>query len=75
MAGIAILLRKQAASAALLTGVLIVLFSVLRHLLQFQSDWANGFESLALSGGTLIAACSFFEKDGDKTPGFLSGEG
>ena len=57
---VAILLKKKGGLAAVLIAVLIFLFSVLRELPQVTSNWLNGAKSLALMGGALIVACSFF---------------
>jgi uncharacterized membrane protein len=63
IAAIVVLLQKKAGSAALLIAVLIFLLSVLRHLPHFMDDWANTYKSMALFGGALIVAASFFKKD------------
>jgi uncharacterized membrane protein len=63
IASIAILFRKDAEFAALLIAVLIFLLSFLRHLPHFMNDWLNAYKSIALVGGALIVAASFFKKD------------
>jgi uncharacterized membrane protein len=65
IAAIAILFKKKAGSAALLIAGLIFFLSVPRHLPQFMDDWLNAYKSLALFGGSLIIASSFFVDDGD----------
>jgi uncharacterized membrane protein len=63
IAAIAIIFKKKAGSAALLIAGLIFFLSVPRHLSQFMDDWLNANKSLALFGGSLIIASSFFEED------------
>ena len=63
LAAIAIILRWKPGVAALLIAASIFLIFVLRILPNFMTDWLNGFKSLALSGGALIVACSFFKED------------
>jgi uncharacterized membrane protein YphA (DoxX/SURF4 family) len=65
LAAAAIVLKKKADTAALLIAALIFLLSVLRHLPVFMNDWANGFKCLALMGGSMIVACSFFQVEGN----------
>jgi uncharacterized membrane protein len=65
-----ILIKKKAGLAALLIAVLILPLSILRHLPNFMNDWGNAYKSLALFGGTLIVACSYFKEDGQITPRF-----
>jgi uncharacterized membrane protein len=60
IAVIGILFNKKAATAALLIAVLIFLLSVLRHLPQFMKDWVNAYKAMALCGGALIVAASFY---------------
>jgi len=64
----AILAKKKAGVAALLIAGFILLLSVLRHLPNFMNDWGNTYKSMALFGGTLIVASSFFKEDGQITP-------
>jgi len=66
----AVLAKKKAGVAALLIAGLILLLSVLRHLPNFMNDWGNAYKSMALFGGTLIVASSFFKEDGQITPRF-----
>jgi uncharacterized membrane protein len=63
IAAVAILFTKNAGLAALLIAVLIFLLSVLRHIPHFMNDWANAYKSMALLGGALIIASSFFRED------------
>src|SRR5882762_4574794 len=70
LAAMAILAKKKAGLAALLIAGLILLLSVLRHLPNFMNDWGNAYKSMALLGGTLIVASSFFKEDGQITPRF-----
>jgi uncharacterized membrane protein len=74
LAAIAIILKKKAGLATLLMAVLILLLSVLRHLPHFINDWVNAYKSMALFGGALIIATSFFEEDDHITPGFRVNE-
>ncbi len=66
----AILAKKKAGLAALLIAGLILLLSVLRHLPNFMNDWGNTYKSMALFGGTLIVASSFFKENAQITPRF-----
>src|SRR5260221_1040995 len=66
----AILAKKKAGVAALLIAGLVLLLSVLRHLPNFMNDWGNTYKSMALFGGTLIVASSFFKENSQITPGF-----
>ena len=68
LAAMAILGKTRAGLAALLIAGLILLLSVLRHLPNFMNDWGNAYKSMALFGGTLIVASSFFKEDGQITP-------
>jgi uncharacterized membrane protein len=63
LAAIAVLIKKKGAYAALLIAALIFLLSILRHLTHFMSDWLNTYKAMALCGGTLIIAASFFRED------------
>jgi uncharacterized membrane protein len=74
-AAIAIIVKKKAGSAALLIAALIFLLSVLRHLPHFMNDWVNAYKSMALFGGALIIAGSFFKENGTITQGFRGNEG
>ena len=60
---IAIIFSKNGGIAALLIAALILLLSVLRHLPVFMNDWLNAYKSMALFGGALIIAGSFFKED------------
>jgi len=74
LAAMAILGKKKAGLAALLIAVFILLLSVLRHLPHFMNDWLNAYKSMALCGGALIVASSFFKEDGHTTSGFSVSE-
>lgn len=56
LASIFILTGKKIFPAALSIALLILLFSLPRHLSQFDTDWLNGFKAMALFGGSLIVA-------------------
>jgi uncharacterized membrane protein len=62
LAALAIILHRKAALAAVLIALIIFLLSVVRHLVQFN-DWLNAYKAMALFGGSLIVACSFFKED------------
>jgi uncharacterized membrane protein len=65
ISGLAIIVDKNTTGAALLIALLILLFSISRHIPQFMNDWANAYKSMALFGGCLIVASSGFgNKDG-----------
>src|SRR6185436_3155853 len=70
LASMAILGKKRAGLAALVIAGLILLLSVFRHLPNFMNDWLNACKSMALFGGALIAASSFFKEDGHITSRF-----
>lgn len=57
--GIAIMIETKAVTASLAIAILILLFSVSRHVPHFMNDWANAYKSMALFGGCLIVASSF----------------
>lgn len=63
LTSLAILIGRQGSVAALIMAMMILVFTVFRHIPVFQSDWVNAFKSLALLGGALIAARSFFSVD------------
>lgn len=54
------IVKKKGPMAALIIAGLILLFSVFRHLPVFMNDWLNAYKALALFGGTLIVAASFY---------------
>jgi uncharacterized membrane protein len=72
LAAMAILAKKRAGLAALLIAGLVLLLSVLRTLPLFMNDWLslNAYKSMALFGGALIVASSFFKEDGHITSKF-----
>ena len=74
ISGIAIILNRKGRLAAFLISGLIFFFSVLRHLPNFMNDWANGYKSLALVGGSLIIAASFPVQGVTKDAGFGENE-
>jgi uncharacterized membrane protein YphA (DoxX/SURF4 family) len=63
LASLAILIGRQGGIAALIMAVLMLVFSVFRHLPVFINDWVNGFKAIALLGGALIAAGSFLHEE------------
>jgi len=67
---VAILLKKQAGVASLSIAALLLLLSISRHVPNFMNDWGNAYKSLALLGGALIVACSFFKEDRTAWPVF-----
>jgi uncharacterized membrane protein len=69
IAAIAIVFTKKGGIAALLIAVLIFLLSILRHIPHFMDDWPNAYKSLALFGGALIIASSFFREDSNTITG------
>lgn len=75
VAAVAILFTKKGGLAAIVIAVLIFLLSVLRHLLHFMNDWANAYKSMALLGGALIIASSFFRENSLVTRGTGRKEG
>jgi len=75
VAALAILFTKKGGLAAIVIAVLIFLLSVLRHLPHFMNDWANAYKSMALLGGALIIASSFFRETRITTTGTRHKEG
>jgi uncharacterized membrane protein len=75
VAALAILFTKRAGLAAIVIAVLIFLLSVLRHLPHFMNDWANAYKSMALFGGALIIASSFFRENSLINTGTRQNEG
>lgn len=69
IAAIAIILTKNSGMAALVIAVLIFLLSILRHIPHFMDDWLNAYKSMALFGGALIIASSFFREDSNTITG------
>jgi uncharacterized membrane protein len=64
VAGLAVIFNIRGSAAALLVGIIIVVFSfVLRHLYEMV-DWINAYKALALAGGSFIVAASFLQKGG-----------
>lgn len=59
LAAIGILLQVRPRTAALVIALLLLCFSVLRHLPHFMGDWANAYKSIALLGGSLLVAGSY----------------
>jgi uncharacterized membrane protein len=74
IAAIAVLFNKKAGLGSLLIAVLIFMLSVLRHLPNFMNDWLNAYKAMALFGGALITAVSFFREDSKINAGFGSNE-
>lgn len=74
LAGIILLINKEGAWGALVIAVLILLFSVSRHLPGFKDNWLNSYKALALFGGALLIACSYFEEHPHRIPRFMSGK-
>ena len=69
VAALAILIGRNGGIAALLIAALIFLLSVLRHIPSFMNDWLNAYKALALFGGALIVAGSFFKEDSNTITG------
>jgi uncharacterized membrane protein len=75
LAALAIIVNKKAGAAALLIALLIFSLAILRHAPHFMNDWLNGYKAMALFGGSLIVACSFFKEDSKITAGIsMSGQ-
>ncbi|HET6995037.1 MAG TPA: hypothetical protein VFI06_08650 [Chitinophagaceae bacterium] len=74
LAGLAVIFNVKGGTAALLVGIMIVLFSfILRHLYEMV-DWINAYKALALAGGSFVVAASFFQKGGS-AQGLLASNG
>ena len=58
----AILVNKKAGAASLLVAGLILLLSLTRHVPHFMNDWVNVYKAMALLGGALIIAASFYKE-------------
>jgi uncharacterized membrane protein YphA (DoxX/SURF4 family) len=59
---LSILFRKKGGITSLVVALLILVLSITRHLYNFV-DWLNALKALALLGGMLVVACSFFKED------------
>jgi uncharacterized membrane protein len=59
LAALGILLRVRPRTAALAIALLLLCFSVFRHLPHFTADWVNAYKSIALLGGALLVAGSY----------------
>lgn len=67
LSALAIVVNKNAGAAAMLLAFLIFSLTILRHAPQFMNDWLNAYKALALFGGSLIVAASFFKEDSKVT--------
>jgi len=74
LAALAILVNKKAGTAALLIAFLIFTLAILRHVPHFMADYLNAYKAMALFGGSLIVACSFFKEDSKVTAGIRVSE-
>ncbi len=80
IAGIAIIINKKAGTAALVAGIIILVYSFFcRHLPSFFGNswegilWSiNAWKTLALAGGGFIVAASFCQEGGDRGYTFIS---
>ncbi len=63
ISGLAIIFNKKAGLAAIVIGIMIFVYSFLLRHLPAMADWGNAYKSLALGGGALIVAASFFKKE------------
>jgi uncharacterized membrane protein len=72
LGGVAILFKKKPGLVTLGIAFLILLLSVSRHMPQFMNDWLNAYKAMALAGGALIVACSFFREWRFDVPGFTT---
>jgi len=70
IAAISVIIQQKGGSASLCIVLLILVLSVPRHFVQFMTDWLNAYKTLALLGGTLVVACSFFQQDHDVMRGW-----
>jgi uncharacterized membrane protein len=61
-AAVSIILHKKGGQAAIGIAVLILALSVSRHIPHFMNDWGNAYKTMALFGGSLIVAASFFNE-------------
>jgi len=63
LSGLAVIFNIKARLASLVVGIMILVCSfLLRHLYEMV-DWGGAYKALALGGGSLIIAASFFRKD------------
>lgn len=59
LAAVAIVCGVSARMASAIIALLLLCFSVLRHLPFFMNDWANAYKSIALLGGAVMIAASY----------------
>jgi uncharacterized membrane protein len=60
LSAIALIINRNAAFSMYVLAFVIFALSFTRHLAQFSNDWLNGLKALALLGGALIIASSFY---------------
>ena len=58
-----IIANNKGGLSAMIVAALILLLSVSRHITSLMQDWLNAYKALALLGGALIIACSFFKEN------------
>jgi uncharacterized membrane protein len=71
--GLAIILNIRSRIAALIIGIMILVFSFLTRHQYEMSDWLNAYKALALSGGAFIIAASFpLQETGNSGKNYLN---
>jgi uncharacterized membrane protein YphA (DoxX/SURF4 family) len=75
IAGILIILKTKGGLSSLLIALFIVFLTISRHLMSLMADWLNGFKALALLGGALIIASTFYEEGPETSPTFMTNAG
>ena len=71
IAGIAIILNRNARLAAIFIGILFLVYSFLIRHLTAMADTGNTYKSLALGAGAFIIAASILEKDKQQSHNYL----
>jgi uncharacterized membrane protein len=66
-AGLAVLFNKKAGLAAIIIGLVILIYSFLFRHLPAMTDWINSYKALALGGGAFIVAASFLKNGRSQT--------
>jgi hypothetical protein len=74
LSAMALIFNRNAVLSMYLLALIIFALSFTRHLAQFSGDWLNGLKALALLGGALIIASSFYDV-GDRVSTILLSTG
>jgi uncharacterized membrane protein len=61
LCSLAVLTNRFGGVASTLVATMILVLAMPSHLIHFMDDWVNAYKSIALFGGSLITASSFFQ--------------